>query len=56
MLSTYHHRRQRGQNHAGEWNNNDDDDQTSPPETYAIQPKHIQRIADTAKHAIKENT
>ena len=58
MSSNYNNRQQRGRIHAGERNDDDEDDdnQNNPPEMYDIQPNHIQRIADTRKHAIKENT
>jgi hypothetical protein len=55
MSSNYHHRQHRGRIHAGE-RDDDVDDAKKEPSSYAIQPGHKSRIAETIKHAVKDNT
>jgi hypothetical protein len=55
MSSNYHHRQHRGRIHAGE-RDDDANDAEKEPSSYTILPEHISRIAETVKHAVKDNT
>ena len=55
-MSNNYHRQPRGRIHAGERDDDNNEEEKNESPSYQIQPGHFSRIANTAKHAVKEST